>query len=227
MARSVTNSWRWWLRPPAIVILLGSLVAASYGAASGFTTITFLVTASLLPLLWPRRFGSWRALFLLLFAVVTTALATAARWPHLETTQPELAAAVLLWATALWTMLPVTLGLLLWRRLAGIPIMLLGMAAAPLASLLLLMLNQQGSLDANSDAQDMAGIMRLFAAATPIWFVTWACCLGPVFFFGSFAWLLYREGTRGIDKTKAAIASSPATVADAPHRLGKPDPDGS
>ena len=194
MVQSERSSWRWWLRLIAAVVLVVSWLAASAGWFSGFALVVLLLTALVFPLLWDRQFGTWRALFLLLAAILVPALVAAARWPELETTQPMAASALLLALFSAWLMLPATIGVLMWRRFASIPIMLLGMAVVPLATLLVVVMDTQRADAANAN---MGTVLRLLAAVTPMWFTLLACCLGPIFFFGSFAWLLYREQTRG------------------------------
>lgn len=211
------------MRPLAVILLVASWVTASLGMAFGLTASIMLLTALLLPLLWSQQFGSWRGLLLLLLAIFVPVLA-AAFWAQLETQRPELASFVVAWGLAGWMMLPTTLALLLWRRFASIPIMLLGLAVTPAASLAIFLLNPPGSPEPGGDAST---VLRLFAAVTPMWFVTWACCLGPIFFLAMFAWLLYLEATRGEKAPPAVTLASPARAGDAPHNAGTLGPTGS
>jgi hypothetical protein len=194
MVQPDRSSWLRWLRPIAAVVLVGSWLAASAGWITGFALGVLLLTALVFPMLWAPQFGSWRALFLLLAAVLVPALVAAARWPELETTQPMVASALLLAIFSAWLMLPATIGVLMWRRFASVPLMLLGMAIVPLATLLVVLMDAQRADAANAN---LGTVLRLLAAVTPMWFALLACCLGPIFFFGSFVWLLYREQTRG------------------------------
>jgi hypothetical protein len=202
---------------------LASWVAASLGVAFGLTAGILLLTALVFPLLWPQQFGSWRGLLLLLPAIFVPTLSVAAFWPRLETTWPAVASFALAWGLAAWMMLPATIGLLLWRRFASIPIMLLGMAVAPVASLAVLLL---GGPNTATTSGDVPTVMRLFAAVTPMWFVSLACCLGPIFFLGTLVWLLYLEATRG-EKQAAITPAPPARAGAVPHSAGSGGPGGS
>lgn len=225
MARLIAGSWRSWLRPAAVVILLASWVAASLGVAFGLNVSILLLTALVFPLLWPQHFGGWRGLLLLLLAIFVPTLGTAAFWSRLATAWPAAASFVLAWALAAWMMLPATVALLLWRRLASIPIMLLGMAVTPAASLLVVLtLGAPGKAMASSDAPAM---LQMFAAVTPMWFVSLACCLGPIFFLGTLVWLLYLEATRGEKKQAVITPVPPAKAGAGPHSAGMAGPSGS
>jgi hypothetical protein len=222
MARTAKTTWRLWLRLLAMLLLLGSAWGIAFGVAGGLSLLLFLVVAGLLPLLWPRQFGAWWGLLLLLLAIVGPTLYVAGRYPLVTLDEP-LAAGVMVWALAAWTMLPATMALLLWRRMAGIPLMLLGLAVIPVATLLALGLNPQVP---NAAPADTAAMLRLMAGMTPMWFVTWACCLAPIFFAGSFIWLLYLERMRGISPLAVPAAAPSATAAASGGSEGKSDPTG-
>lgn len=224
----IKNSWRLWLPPAATLALLVCYLTACLTLGSGAPLLILLLGACIFPFFWPHQFGSWLGLSLLLSAILLPTLA-AARWSGLETGQPQLVVAVPLWTLATWMMLPATLGLLLWRRLASIPVMLLGLAAAPVASLLIVetQINVLGEAPAAAGTLTLAAMLHLLVAATPIWFVGWACCLGPIFFLGTFGWLLYREATHGVGRRAAATPSPSARVEEIPRNAGTSLPGGS
>lgn len=225
MLRFIDNGRRHWLRLLAVLALAASWAAASLELATGLSSGLLLLTAALLPLLWPRQFGSWRGLLLLLLAILAPALAVAAWWPELEARRPELASFVLVWVLVAWMMAPATLALLSWRRFASIPLMLLALVIAPAASLLMVML---GMSNADAAIGDPPTVMRLLAAMTPMWFLSLMCCLGPVFFLGMLAWFLYLEATRGeTGVARRLTPAPPAKAATPPHSGSSAGPGGS
>lgn len=181
-----------WLGAAATLLALALGAALALGRAP-FTLIwLYLLTLCLLPACWPRTFGRWAALWVLLLAGIAPGLLVRAGLlpAHGPT---SVYTGLLLALLGIWAMLPATLLLLLVRRYASMALTLLAGAALPPALLALILAT---GLAPVPDVSSPGKAVQLFAAFTPFAAVTLACCLGPVYFAASLLWLVAKE-TRG------------------------------
>ncbi len=182
-----SNRLRMALRVGGLALGAGLGLALLRGESSGLALAAYLLTAALLPLLWPHLFGRWLALT----GVMAAALAPLAlfRIADLSTPSPWLDATLLLQLTA-WLMLPATLALLLWRRRAAPAVILLGMALLPVSTWLVM---QAGPPPASFFAPPQLHPVAGMALLAPMWLMLASCTLGPLFFGTMLIWLLGKE----------------------------------
>jgi hypothetical protein len=184
-----SNRLRMALRMGGLALGAGLGVALLRGEASGLALAGYLLTAALLPLLWPHVFGRWLALC----GVMAAALAPLAwfRSADLSVASPWLDATLLLQLTA-WLLLPATLALLLWRRRAAAVVILFGMALLPVSTWLVMQVGPPpDSFFAPPPLHPIAGMALL----APMWLMLASCTLGPLFFGATLIWLLGKEVT--------------------------------
>lgn len=187
------------LRVGGLALGAGLGFALLRGEPSGLALAAYLLTAAMLPLLWPHLFGRWLALA----GVMAAALAPLAlfRVVDLSAPSPWLDATLLLQLTA-WLLLPATLALLLWRRRAAAAVILLGMALLPVSTWLVMQTGPPpDSFFAPPPLHPVAGMALL----APMWLMLASCTLGPLFFVVMLVWLLLREARGEGEAQKASV----------------------
>lgn len=188
-----THDWRRWLvvalRSAVLLIGCAVLIGLAWAWLPDWLLFLMLIASFGTPLLWPNQFGSWWGLLGVITAAALPALV--ARFRPLPANPDDFLSLVsLVWLLVTWSLLPLTILLVCWRRRASPYIVLLGITAMPIA---LVVVTTNGLLTTEPIDLPLADAFAILANMLLLWFGASACLIGPVFFAGSLTWLVYRE----------------------------------
>jgi len=191
-----TRAWQRWLvvvlRSAVLLIGCAVLIGSASTWLPGWLLLLMLLASFGAPLLWPNQFGSWWGLLGVITAAALPAIVVHFR-PLPANPDDFLSLISLVWLPVTWSLLPVTILLVCWRRRASPYVTLLGITAMPIA---LVVMSTNGLLTSDPNVLPLAESFAILANMLPLWFGTLACMIGPVFFAGSMTWLAYRELAR-------------------------------